>query len=152
MFAIVQLLFLRFGTGSVWLWGCCVVCVWEGRRDNWKGRMDKWKGRRGTAPVSFFWFAILHCNVWGVHSLECYWEYYIVAWKPMAVRLFLNKADKQKTIYAKLQLAFEMLIAVCFNHVFLAVNIQNNLLIPNNLSNRQKSSTNRLNGCLRFMP
>ena len=41
MFAIVQLLFLRFAAGSDWLGGCGGFCVWVGRRDNEKGRRDK---------------------------------------------------------------------------------------------------------------
>ena len=41
MFAIAQLLFLVCVAGFDWLWGCGVVCVWVGRRENGKGGRDK---------------------------------------------------------------------------------------------------------------
>ena len=118
-----------------------------------EGKNGQLEGTKGHGACFFFLVRDSSLQRRGVHSLECYLAILYCCMEAYGtVRLFLNKADKQKTIYAKLQLAFEMLIAVCFNYVFFAVNIQNNLLIPNNLSNRQKSSTNRLNGCLRFMP
>ena len=60
MFAIVQLLFLVCFAGFDWLWGCGVVCVWVGGRENGKGGRDKNVAEQVGAN---FWGAFGFCVV-----------------------------------------------------------------------------------------